>query len=106
MWDMDGKHYYDMTSNGIGSCLLGHADPDVTEAVVNRIQNGSMSTLNVPEEVQLAERLCEIHPWAEQVRFAKIAGTVGYASETAFYQAFRNHFHVTPQQYRKRSAVR
>lgn len=74
VWDMDGKHYYDMTSNGIGSCLLGYADPDVTKAVVQRIQDGSMSTLNAPEEVKLAERLIEIHPWAEQVRFARTGG--------------------------------
>ncbi|MBQ9974227.1 MAG: aminotransferase class III-fold pyridoxal phosphate-dependent enzyme [Oscillospiraceae bacterium] len=74
VWDMDGKHYYDMTSNGIGSCLLGYADPDVTAAVVDRIQNGSMSTLNAPEEVKLAERLIQIHPWAEQVRFARTGG--------------------------------
>ena len=34
----------------------------------------------------------------------QIAGSVGYSSETAFYQAFRNHFNVTPQQYRKRAS--
>ena len=74
VWDLDGKHYYDMTSNGIGACLLGYADPDVTKAVVDRVQNGSMSTLNAPEEVALADRLLEIHPWAEQVRFARTGG--------------------------------
>ena len=57
VWDLDGKHYYDMTTNGIGACLLGYADPDVTAAVVNRIENGSMSTLNCPEEVALADKL-------------------------------------------------
>ena len=71
VWDLDGKHYYDMTSTGIGSCLLGYADPDVSAAVINRIENGSMSTLNAPEEVYLAEKLIEIHPWAEQARFAR-----------------------------------
>ncbi len=74
VWDVDGNHYYDMTSNGIGSCLLGFADPDVTKAVVNRIKNGCMSTLNPPEEVELADKLCEIHPWASQVRFARTGG--------------------------------
>ena len=76
VWDLDGNHYYDMTSTGIGACLLGYADPDVTQAVVNRIENGSMSTLNAPEEVQLADRLCEIHPWAENVRFARTGGEI------------------------------
>ena len=74
VWDLDGKHYYDMTFNGIGACVLGFADPDVTKAVVERINNGSMSTLNPPEEVELADKLCEIHPWAENVRFARTGG--------------------------------
>ena len=74
VWDLDGKHYYDMTTNGIGACMLGYADPDVTKAVVDRVQNGSMCTLNYAEEVELADRLCQIHPWAENVRFARTGG--------------------------------
>ena len=74
VWDLDGRHYFDMTHNGVGSCLLGYADPDVTRAVTDRIQRGSMCTLNSPEEVKLADALCEIHPWAEQVRFARCGG--------------------------------
>ena len=76
VWDLDGKHYYDMTSNGIGACLLGFAYDPVVEAVCRRVQNGSMCTQNSPEEVELAERLCQIHPWAEQVRFARGGGEV------------------------------
>jgi glutamate-1-semialdehyde 2,1-aminomutase len=74
IWDLDGNHYYDMSTNGIGSCLLGFCDPDVNEAVKKRIDLGSMCTLNAPEEVELAELLCSIHPWAEQVRFARTGG--------------------------------
>jgi len=73
-WDLDGRHYYDMSTNGIGACLLGFRDPDVTRAVQRRISLGSMSTLNPPEEVELADLLCEIHPWADQVRFARTGG--------------------------------
>ena len=73
-WDVEGNHYYDMTTNGIGACLLGYADPDINKAVIERIQNGAMSTLMAPEEVQLAERLCQIHPWAESVRFTRTGG--------------------------------
>ncbi|MBE7030508.1 MAG: aminotransferase class III-fold pyridoxal phosphate-dependent enzyme [Ruminococcaceae bacterium] len=76
LWDLDGNHYYDMTTNGIGACLLGYADPDVNKAVMDRIRNGSMSTLNSPEEVKLADKLCEIHPWASQVRFARTGGEI------------------------------
>ncbi|NHN32781.1 aminotransferase class III-fold pyridoxal phosphate-dependent enzyme [Paenibacillus agricola] len=74
VWDLDGKHYYDMSTNGVGSCLLGYRDPDVTQAVVRRVNLGSMSSLNAPEEVELADMLCDIHPWAEQVRFARGGG--------------------------------
>ena len=74
VWDLDGRHYYDMYGHGIGSCLLGFRDPDVTRAVLRRINLGSMSTLNPPEEVELADLLCEIHPWAERVRYARTGG--------------------------------
>lgn len=74
VWDLDGNRYVDMCFNGIGACLLGFAHPKVTEAVTRRIANGSMCTLNAPEEVELADRLCEIHPWAEQARFARTGG--------------------------------
>ena len=74
VWDLDGNHYYDMTTNGIGACLLGFADPDVSKAVNSSVQNGSMTSLNPPEEVALADKLLEIHPWAEQVRFARTGG--------------------------------
>jgi glutamate-1-semialdehyde 2,1-aminomutase len=72
--DLDGRSYCDMTTSGIGSCLLGYADPDVTDAVVRRVQMGSMSTLNSTEELELAELLIGLHPWAEQVRYGRTGG--------------------------------
>lgn len=76
IWDLDGRHYFDMSTNGIGACLLGFRDPDVTRAVHRRLNLGSMCTLNPPEEVELADRLCDIHPWAGQVRFARTGGEI------------------------------
>jgi glutamate-1-semialdehyde 2,1-aminomutase len=72
--DLDGQHYVDMTTMAIGACLLGFNDPDVTEAVVARVRNGSMCTLNNPEEVELAQLLLSLHPWAENVRFGRSGG--------------------------------
>ncbi len=72
--DLDGRRFLDMTTSGIGSCLLGYADPDVTEAVLRRVRLGSMCTLNSPEEVELAALLIELHPWAEQVRYCRTGG--------------------------------
>jgi glutamate-1-semialdehyde 2,1-aminomutase len=74
VWDLDGNRYIDMGYNGIGACILGAADPDVDEAVKRAIDAGSTSTLNAPEEVELAELLCQLHPWADMVRFARSGG--------------------------------
>jgi glutamate-1-semialdehyde aminotransferase len=54
--------------------VLGYADPDVDAAVKAAIDGGSMCTLNAPEEVELAELLCELHPWAQMVRYARAGG--------------------------------
>ena len=74
VWDTDGRHFYDLSYNGIGSCLLGFRDPDVTAAVRRRINLGSMCTLNPPEELELADLLCELHPWADCARFTRAGG--------------------------------
>jgi len=74
VWDLDGKKYIDMSFMGIGACTLGYADPDVDAAVIERVKMGNMTTLNCPEEVELAEKLIELHPWAEMVRYARGGG--------------------------------
>src|SRR4051812_48731917 len=66
-WDADDNHYIDMSISGIGANVLGFADPDVNAAVMQVVKDGNMSSLNAPEEVELAELLCEIHPWASMV---------------------------------------
>ena len=74
VWDLDDNHYYDMSIMGIGTCVLGYANNDINEAVKESIDNGSMSTLNAPEEVELAEKMLDIHHWADSVRFSKTGG--------------------------------
>jgi glutamate-1-semialdehyde aminotransferase len=74
VWDLEGKRYTDMSYSAIGTCILGAGDPDVDAAVRRAIDNGVASTLNCPEEVELAELLCELHPWADMVRYARSGG--------------------------------
>ena len=74
IWDLEGKKYIDMSIMGIGTNLLGYGHPEVDNAVSKSIINGNMSTFNCPEEVFLAERLVELHPWAEMVRFCRSGG--------------------------------
>ena len=74
LWDLDNNHYYDFAQMGVGSCALGYADDEVDNRVKNAIDNGSMSTLNSYEEVELAEKLINLHPWAQMARFARTGG--------------------------------
>jgi glutamate-1-semialdehyde 2,1-aminomutase len=74
VWDMDGNKYTDMSIMGIGTNILGYGHPEVDEAVQKVVEQGNMSTFNCPEEVYLAERLIELHPWADMVRLARTGG--------------------------------
>ena len=74
VWDLDGNHYIDMSMMGVGACTVGYADDDIDNAVIEAVKKGNMTTLNAPEEVELAEFLCELHPWANMVRYARTGG--------------------------------
>jgi glutamate-1-semialdehyde 2,1-aminomutase len=74
VWDLDGRELIDMSIMGIGTNLLGYGHPEVDAAVARTLATGNMSTLNCPEEVWLAERLVDLHPWAEMARFARSGG--------------------------------
>lgn len=74
VWGVEGTHYYDFAQMGVGSCILGYADEDVNDAVIKAINDGSMCSLNSFEEIQLAEKLINLHPWADMVRYAKTGG--------------------------------
>lgn len=74
VWDLDNNHYYDFSTNGIGACILGFNNPKISEAAKKAIDSGCMSSLNPPEEIALAERLCELHTWASKARFTRCGG--------------------------------
>ena len=74
VWDLDGKEYIDMSIMGIGTNILGYGHPEVDAAVQQTVASGNMSTFNCPEEVYLAEKLVEIHPWADMARLARTGG--------------------------------
>ena len=73
VWDLEGREYID-TLMMPGTNILGYNHPEVDEAVIKIIKDGNMSTLNAPEEVELAAQLINLHPWAEMVRFARSGG--------------------------------
>ncbi len=59
---------------GVGTSVLGYADKHINEAAIKAINSGSISTLNAPEDVELAEILTKIHPWADSVKYARTGG--------------------------------
>lgn len=74
VWDLDGNEFIDMSIMGIGTNTLGYGHPEVDEVVQKVVTDGNMSTFNAPEEVYLAEKLIELHPWADMARFARSGG--------------------------------
>ena len=87
VWDLDGRHYYDVSLMGVGANVLGYAFDDVDDAARRAIEDGGMCTLNAPEEVYLAKKLLALHPWAGGVRYAK-AGGEAMAQATRIARAY------------------
>ncbi len=74
IWDLEGNEYIDFSLMGVGTNILGYSHPEVDRAVQEIVKKGNMSTLNAPEEVLLAERLIDLHPWSDMVKFARSGG--------------------------------
>jgi glutamate-1-semialdehyde 2,1-aminomutase len=70
VWDVDGNGYVDLVL-GLLPVVLGYQDADVDQAVRTQLTNGISFSLATELETQLAERLVEIVPCAEAVRFGK-----------------------------------
>ena len=74
VWDLDGKKYLDISLMGVGTNILGYKRREVDNAVKNVINSGNMSTLNSIEEILLAEKLIEMHPWSQMAKFTRSGG--------------------------------
>ncbi|MFO0795675.1 MAG: aminotransferase class III-fold pyridoxal phosphate-dependent enzyme [Candidatus Brocadiaceae bacterium] len=70
VWDVDGNEYIDFV-NSLAAVTLGYNDPDVTNAVKAQLEQGVIFTLPHPIEIEVAEKIAEMVPCAEMVRFGK-----------------------------------
>jgi glutamate-1-semialdehyde aminotransferase/spore coat polysaccharide biosynthesis protein SpsF (cytidylyltransferase family) len=70
VWDADGNKYIDYPM-ALGPIILGYAYPRVDEAVKRQMADGATFSLPHPLEIAVAERLVEMIPCAEMVRFGK-----------------------------------
>ena len=62
-----------MHYGGIGTSVLGYADPDINKVAIKSLNSAPMNTLDPPEDVELAV-LIKLHSWAEGVRFCRTGG--------------------------------
>src|SRR6266478_1121004 len=87
VWDEGGREYVDFLL-GSGPMLIGHAHPEVTAAVQERIAHGTTFFANNRWGIELAEAIVEAVPCAEQVRFVSTGSEADlYAMRAA--RAFR-----------------
>jgi len=70
VWDIDGNEYTDFMSS-LAALNLGYNDSDVVYAVKKQLEEGTIFSLPHPIEVQVAEKIIEMVPCAEMVRFGK-----------------------------------
>jgi glutamate-1-semialdehyde 2,1-aminomutase len=68
VWDADGNRYTDYVGSW-GPLILGHANPEVLEAIINAARNGTSFGASTPTEADLAELVIEAFPAIEKVRF-------------------------------------
>ena len=70
VWDVDDNEYVDLVG-GLMPVILGYCDPDVDRAIREQLKKGISFSLSTTLELELAERLVEVIPCAEMVRFGK-----------------------------------
>ena len=70
VWDLNNKKYLDMFF-GVGQSVLGYANSKIDNAVIKSNKSGNITSLNSFQEVELAKKLIQIHPWSGFARFAK-----------------------------------
>lgn len=78
LWGVDGREYLDYHL-GSGPALLGHAHPEITEAVSAQLAKGTTYFFLNEPEIRLASRLAEAVPCGEVVHYT------GSGTEATFY---------------------
>ena len=71
IWDLEEKKYIDFSYMGVGTNLLGYSNPRVNKKVTNIINKGTCSTLNSREDIDLAKKIINLHPWFDAVRYGR-----------------------------------
>jgi glutamate-1-semialdehyde aminotransferase/spore coat polysaccharide biosynthesis protein SpsF (cytidylyltransferase family) len=92
VWDVDGNEYIDFI-NGLAAITLGYNDPDVTQSVAAQLNDGVIFSLSHPLETAVAEKIIEMVPCAEMVRFGK-NGSDATSGAIRLARAYTSREHV------------
>lgn len=92
VWDVDGNEYIDFV-NSLAAVTLGYCDEDVDKTVQKQMLNGVTFSLPHRLEMEVAEKLIDIIPCAEKVRFAK-NGTDATSASIRIARAYTGKEHI------------
>jgi len=70
LWDVDGNKYVDLVAS-LAAVTLGYGDSEINKAVKRQLKKGVSLSLSSKLETVVAEKIIDLVPSAEMVRFAK-----------------------------------
>lgn len=92
LWDIDGNAYVDLV-NSLAAITAGYKNRTVDRAVHKQLRKGVIYSLPGSLEFEVAEKICELVPSAEMVRFAK-NGTDATSAAIRLARAFTGKKHI------------
>lgn len=92
VWDADGNEYVDYVGSW-GPLILGHAAPDVLDAIVGAACNGTSFGASTPSEADLAELVLAAFPSMQRVRFVS-SGTEATMSAIRLARAYTKRKYI------------
>jgi glutamate-1-semialdehyde 2,1-aminomutase len=92
LWDADGNEYLDYIGSW-GPMILGHAFPDVVEAIHAAAANSASFGASTPAEADLAELVISAFPHMQKVRFVS-SGTEATMSAIRLARAYTKRKYI------------
>ena len=74
IWDLDGKKFTDMCSMGVGTNILGYANNEVDNAVIENIKKSNMSTFLCEERDNIDRTTYKTSPGLSMGRLCRTGG--------------------------------
>src|SRR5690348_1351336 len=92
IWDADENEYIDYIGSW-GPLILGHAEPNVLDAIVGAARNGTSFGASTPAEADLAELVLSAFPHIQKVRFVS-SGTEATMSAIRLARAYTKRKYI------------